>query len=57
MRALKAIHKFVAGSSIISPIGLGLALIAGFTLPSFRIEIFCAVIALTFIASTFEKPI
>lgn len=56
MRALKRIYDFITGGSIVTPIGLALALIVAFTLPSMRPEAFCALIVLTFVGSAFERP-
>ncbi len=56
MRLVNEIYDFITGGSVVTPIGVACAIAAAFLMPAFRAEIFVAIVALTFGASTFEKP-
>lgn len=60
MKALREIHDFVAGGSIVAPVGLILALGVGAGTaglePAIRISLFFCVLVGTFVASAFEHP-
>ena len=56
MRVLREINDFITGGSIVSPIGVACAIIAGSLLHAFRGEAVFAILVLTFISSTFEQP-
>ncbi|MDQ2866203.1 MAG: hypothetical protein M3R51_08245 [Candidatus Eremiobacteraeota bacterium] len=55
MNALREIYDFITGGSIAAPVGLACAITAAFVLHVWRAEIFCAIVALAFVASTLEK--
>lgn len=55
MRVLRSIYDFVTGGSLVSPLFLAGAILAAFFLPMFRMEAFLALVAIGFIASTFER--
>lgn len=55
MRVLRTIYDFVTGGSMASPLFLAGAIVAAFFLPAFRMETFLALVAIGFIASTFER--
>ncbi|MEO9170450.1 MAG: hypothetical protein ABI282_05185 [Candidatus Baltobacteraceae bacterium] len=56
MRVLREIYDFITGGSIAAPVGLACAVIAAVALHAWRAEVFSAIVVLTFIASTLEKP-
>ena len=56
MRVVNEIYDFVTGGSVVTPIGLAFAIAAAFLMPVGRAETFVGIVALTFIASTFEPP-
>jgi len=61
MKALREIHDFVAGSSIIAPAGLAIAIIAALASaavpPIWRAGVFTVLLLGTFVAATvFEHP-
>jgi hypothetical protein len=59
MKTLANIYDFVAGGSIVAPIGLALAVAAayfgGALQPSLRAAVFLGILVLTFFASTLER--
>ena len=59
MNALREIYDFITGGSLVSPIGLALAIgvaVAGAGLPpSMRVAIFTIIIVTTFVAASFER--
>ena len=56
MRVVKEIYDFITGGSVVTPIGVGCAIAAAFLVPTFQPELFVGIVALTFVASTFEAP-
>ncbi len=56
MRVLNEIYDFITGGSVVAPIGVACALAAAFLVPSFRAQLLIGIVALTFVASTFETP-
>ncbi len=52
MNALRAVYDFVTGGSIVAPAGLALALLCA----RFGAIWLVAILSLTLIASTFERP-
>lgn len=56
MRVVIEIYDFITGGSVVTPIGVACAVTAAFLMPVFRAETFVGIVALTFIASTFETP-
>jgi hypothetical protein len=56
MRVVTEVYDFITGGSIVTPIGVACAIAAAFLLPAYRAESFVAIVALTFVASTFETP-
>lgn len=56
MRVVNEIYDFITGGSVITPIGVACAIAAAFLMPAFRAETFVGIVAMTFIASTFETP-
>jgi hypothetical protein len=56
MRVVTEIYDFITGGSVVTPIGVACAIAAAFLLPTYRAESFVGIVALTFIASTFEMP-
>lgn len=56
MRVVHEIYDFITGGSIVTPVGVACAIAAAFLLPAMRPELFVAIVALTFVAATFEKP-
>lgn len=56
MRVVNEIYDFITGGSVLTPIGVGCAILAAFFLPAFKMETYVAIIAVTFIGATFEKP-
>ena len=56
MNALREVYDFVAGGSIVAPIGLACAIIAGSLLHAYRPEVLTAILVLTLAASCYEKP-
>lgn len=56
MRVVNEMYNFITGGSVVTPVGVACAIAAAFLLPASRAELFVAIIALTFVASTFEKP-
>ncbi|HVS46359.1 MAG TPA: hypothetical protein VMS32_06800 [Verrucomicrobiae bacterium] len=59
MKALREVYDFVTGGSIVSPIGAICAIVVVLATssldPGLRAAIFLGIIALTLIASTFER--
>ena len=56
MRVLNEVYDFITGGSIVTPIGVALAIVAAFFLPVGAIPTFVTIVALTFVAATFESP-
>lgn len=56
MHVLREIYDFVTGGSIVAPLGLACAVLAAVILHAYRAEAFSAIVVITFVASTFEKP-
>ena len=56
MRVVTEVYDFITGGSLVTPVGVACAIAAAFLLPAFRAEAFVAIVALTFVASTFETP-
>jgi len=58
MNIAREIYDFITGGSIAAPVGLVCAIVLALLLPdeSWRPVVFAAVIGLTLVASTFEKP-
>lgn len=56
MRVVNEIYDFITGGSVVTPVGVACAIAAAFLLPAFRAETFVGIIAVTFVASTFEAP-
>jgi hypothetical protein len=58
MKIVREIYDFVAGGSIVAPLGLAVALGTAFLTPNvdapLRAGIFLTLLAITFIASAFE---
>jgi hypothetical protein len=57
MRVVNEVYDFITGGSAVTPFGVALAIVAAFWLPLFRTEAFLVIVAATFVAATFEKPI
>ncbi|MBV8637631.1 MAG: hypothetical protein JO322_06055 [Candidatus Eremiobacteraeota bacterium] len=56
MRVVNEIYDFITGGSVVTPVGVACAIAAAFLMPAFRAETFVGIVALTFVASTFEAP-
>ena len=56
MNALREIYDFITGGSIVAPVGLACAIVATAFAHAYRAEVLSAILVLTFVASTFEKP-
>lgn len=60
MKALRELHDFIAGGSIVAPVGLVVALGVGAATagldPAMRTSLFFCVLVGTFVASAFERP-
>ncbi len=56
MRVATEVYDFITGGSLVTPVGVACAIAAAFLLPAYRAETFVGIIALTFVASTFEMP-
>lgn len=56
MRVVTEVYDFITGGSLVTPVGVACAIAAAFLLPGHRAEAFVSIVALTFIASTFEMP-
>jgi hypothetical protein len=56
MRVVNEIYDFITGGSVVTPIGVACAIAAAFLMPAARAETFVGIVALTFVASTFEPP-
>jgi hypothetical protein len=56
MHALRNVYDFITGGSIASPVGVACAIVAGSLLHSYRGEAVFAILVMTFIVSSFEKP-
>jgi hypothetical protein len=56
VRVLNEIYDFITGGSVVTPVGVTLAILAAFFMPVNGIPTFVALIALTFVAATFERP-
>ena len=56
MHVLRNVYDFITGGSVVSPIGVACAIVAGSLMHTFRAEAVSAILVLTFVASTYEKP-
>lgn len=55
MRVLRSVYEFITGGSVVAPLGVALAIVAALALPFARAGAFVAIVACTFIASTYER--
>lgn len=56
MNALREIYDFITGGSVVAPVGLACAIVATVLIHAYRAEVLSAILGLTFVASTLEKP-